>query len=147
MIYFEKYHPFVISSLFVILIFIFNPLSISKIDFKILIDSSLVIFSVLLGFLLTVSTLLHTIENSKIRAIKETGTYPRLLSYLKKSVFLCMIISFVSLIAPLIKDLNFLELFSLEIEFEKYLFLFLLFLSTFSNIRFVTIFLKIITDN
>lgn len=144
----EQYYPLLLSFVGLVVMYLIDSSFLKRIDFKELIGSTLVVFSVILGFLLTITTLLHTIENKKMLIIKQTETYPRLVDFLKQAVYLSLIISFLSLIIPLFKNMN------VNFKFEpklfvlcfKYIYLFLLFFTSFCTIRFINIFLSIISD-
>ena len=104
----------------------------------------MVVFSVLLGFLLTVITLLHTIDNSVMRAIKKTDKFDLLVHYLKSAIFSSLIVALLSLTIPIIRSIientNGYNL----IENAKYIFLYLIFISVIYTIRFIYVFIKII---
>ena len=139
-----KYYPTFTTFILIYIIWSFNNDVINVIDFNNLINSTMVVFSVLLGFLLTVITLLHTIDNSVMRAIKSTDKFDLLVYYLKSAIFSSLIVALLSLMIPIIKSLitnfNGYDLIILE----KYFFLYLILVSVTLTIRFIYVFIKII---
>ncbi|WP_420552405.1 hypothetical protein [Tenacibaculum aiptasiae] len=105
----------------------------------------MVVFSVLLGFLLTITTLLHTIDNTAMQLIKNANSkYKILVHYLNYSIYSALVVSVISFTIPVFKSLvnNFSELI---IDIFKYIILYLIFTSTILIIRFIIVFIKIMT--
>lgn len=143
----EKYYPLTISVILTVSIFIIDRGLIKAINFSELINSTLIVFSVLLGFLLTVTTLMHTIDNEKMNALRTTGNYKDLIKYLNKAVYSALFTSIFSLFTPLLKTFVF---FRTPYDYDliiiiKYLFAFLIILSVAYTFRFINLFLKIIS--
>jgi hypothetical protein len=144
---FEKYYPLITSAILILAIFFIDKGLIKVINFNELINSTMIVFSVLLGFLLTVTTLMHTIDNDKMRALRQTGSYPHLIKYLNKAVYFALFTSIFSLFTPLLKRFIF---FRMTYDYDliiiiKYLFVFLIILSVAYTFRFINLFLKIIS--
>ena len=146
-LFLEKYGPITLSTL-IALFLLFNAGALNMIDFAMLSDSSLIVFSVLLGFLLTVSTLLHTINNEVMRLIRSGNYYTRLSSYLNCSIRLSFFASLASLSAPIFKGaLVGLALGPMPLlPYIKIAYLFLLFLAILSCYRFIRLFMKIMSS-
>ena len=141
----EKYGPVTIALILVVLFYLVDPKFLQKINYKNFLSSTQVVFSVLLGFLLTVSTLLHTIDNRKMRLIKAANQYADLSKYLKYSIYLNFAITSLSLVIPLVKNSS---LNNPHISITvKYLFTFLVLYTLTSSIRFIRLFLVIIGSN
>jgi hypothetical protein len=143
----EKYYPLATSVILTISIFIIDKGLIRAINFNELINSTLIVFSVLLGFLLTVTTLMHTIDNEKMNALRTTGNYQDLIKYLNKAVYSALLTSIFSLFTPLLKTFVF---FRTSYHYDliiiiKYLFVLLIILSVAYTFRFINLFLKIIS--
>ena len=143
----EKYYPLTVSVILTISILIIDDNLIKTIKFNDLVNSTLIVFSVLLGFLLTVTTLMHTIDNTKINALRQTGNYTDLIKYLNKAIYSALFTSIFSLFTPLLKRFIF---FRITYDFDliiiiKYFFVFLIILSVAYTFRFINLFLKIIS--
>ena len=143
----EKYYPLVLSILSCFSIFLIDKELIRVIKFGELINSTLIVFIVLLGFLLTVTTLMHTIDNKKMNALRQTGNYLDLIGYLNKAVYSSLFTSIFSLFKPLFeKFIFFTTIYSFDLKLTiKYLFVFLIILSILYTFRFINLFLKIIS--
>lgn len=137
-----KYYPYPLSFFLVYLIYRINPNTVNSINFSELLNSTMVVFSVLFGFLLTVSTLLYTIDTKIMRELRKTNGYMSLLHYLKASIYASLIIAIISLCFPLFKNAINLTAYKELIQFGKYLFLSLIFLSLILSIRFIYVFIN-----
>jgi hypothetical protein len=115
---------------------------VNSIKFSELLNSTMVVFSVLFGFLLTVSTLLYTIDTKIMRDLRKTDGYKSLVHYLKVAIYGSLLIAIISLCVPLFKSTMNLNLQSELILYGKYLFLFLIFLSLILSIRFIHVFIN-----
>ncbi len=133
----EKYYPFIISIIISVLCFTYGE--ILCFDYNNFYNTSLSIFSILIGFLLTVSTLISTLDNEAITFIKKSEKYYLFIDYLKKSIntslhSLMLVVFFI-----LFKELLF--------KINNYVNVYLVFYLTFSLLncyRFIKIFIKII---
>lgn len=142
--YFEKYYPFGVSLILVLLIYVFLKDLVVKINFPHFFDSVLILFSVLLGFLMTVSTLLHTVSNELMKYVKNAGLYKSLTSYLISSIKLSLFITFITLIIPTVTNY---KINNDIVLCFKYGYLFFVAYGSLSAIRIINLFLKIITSN
>lgn len=139
-----KYYPYALSLFILICINKIFDNIIDSIDFSELMSSTMVVFSVLFGFLLTVSTLLYTIDTKTMRELRKTNGYKSLVQYLKVAIYASLSIAVVSLCFPLFKNS---EIFKIQFEILFYLkniYLYLVFLSLIFSIRFIYVFINIV---
>ena len=136
------YYPYPLSFSIVLTIYLLDNDIVNSIKFSELLNSTMVVFSVLFGFLLTVSTLLYTIDTKIMRDLRKTDGYKSLVHYLKVAIYGSLLIAIISLCVPLFKSTMNLNLQSELILYGKYLFLFLIFLSLILSIRFIHVFIN-----
>lgn len=86
MVFWEKYYPLLLSILVTSVIFLTGCLVDRQQFILQLADNSLTISITLIGFFLTILTLVNSIDSTRMRHIKQRGLFPRLLSYLKVSI-------------------------------------------------------------
>lgn len=144
----EKYYPLTLSVVSTLAFAIFRE-RLNEVNFSNVSGSALIIFPVLLGFLLTVSTLLHTIRNDVMDFIREAGYYLQLIRYLNYSIKLSFIVSLASLLIPIFKNLIIdFSPFSVNLyPLAKLAYLFLVLLALLSCYRFIHLFLRIISSS
>lgn len=138
-----KYYPYALSVVVIYALYSLNSEYIGLLDFSSLINSSMVVFSVLLGFLLTITTLLHTIDNVAMNTLRKTHGYKDLLYYLNSSIIFSLIVSVISLCIPILKSIIS-SIDFLYITHFKYVVLFLIITALTLTIRFIYVFIKII---
>ncbi len=136
------YYPYPLSIFIVSIIYWLDKDIVNSIKFSELLNSTMVVFSVLFGFLLTVSTLLYTIDTKIMKDLRKTDGYKSLVHYLKVAIYGSLLIAIISLCVPLFKSTMNLNLQSEFIFYGKYLFLFLIFLSLILSIRFIHVFIN-----
>tara|TARA_B110000908_G_C10138929_1_gene395816 strand:+ start:572 stop:1009 length:438 start_codon:yes stop_codon:yes gene_type:complete len=136
------YYPYPLSFSIVLTIYLLDNDIVNSIKFSELLNSTMVVFSVLFGFLLTVSTLLYTIDTKIMRDLRKTEGYKSLVHYLKVAIYGSLLIAIISLCVPLFKSTMNLNLESEFIFYGKYLFLYLIFLSLILSIRFIHVFIN-----
>jgi hypothetical protein len=136
------YYPYPVSLFIVFIIYLLDNDIINSINFSELLNSTMVIFSVLFGFLLTVSTLLYTIDTKIMRELRKTRGYLSLVHYLKVAIYASLLIAVISLCVPLFKNSMNLRMQTELIYYGKYLFLFLIFLSLILSVRFIHVFIN-----
>ena len=141
--YFEKYYP-VSLAFFLSITFYTTYNCLHDVDKIVhdLISSSLTIFPVLLGFLLTILTIINAIDTRRMRFVKESGSYPLLIDYLRKSLILDILSITTCFIFPFLQ-------FTEITFFKQQVFTILIFLFVYtwvSNIRFSIIFIKLLVD-
>ena len=83
----ELTYPLILSIGIAIAVFIFSKDF--SLDFRGLVDVSLNVFGILIGFLITVLTIINSIENSYTRALINGGSYHLLITYLKQAIWGC----------------------------------------------------------
>lgn len=136
-LFIEKYYPFIISLVVSVFSFIYGE--ILCLDFDNFYNTSLSIFSILIGFLLTVSTIINTLDNDAIEFIKKSEKFYLFIDYLKKSIYASLYSLLIIVFYILLK-----ESFS---KINNYINTFLIFQITLSLLycyRFIKIFIKII---
>jgi len=101
-------------------------------------DNLTTIASTLLGFLLTILTIMESIQTNSIKIIRQAGGYPRLISYLHISI----LANFLSIPVILIANVYLTEGFKNEFIYGTILFSECYLLCT--SFRFIILFLKII---
>ncbi len=138
----ETYYPYPLSFSIVLTIYLLDNDIVNSIKFSELLNSTMVVFSVLFGFLLTVSTLLYTIDTKIMRDLRKTEGYKSLVHYLKVAIYGSLLIAIISLCVPLFNSTMNLNLESEFIFYGKYLFLYLIFLSLILSIRFINVFIN-----
>jgi hypothetical protein len=141
--YIEKYYPICIALILSIAFHITYD-CIKNVDSILndLLSSSLTIFPVLLGFLLTILTIINSIDTRRMRFIKESGSYSLLVIYLRTSLILDIVSITTCFIFPF---LQFTEMKILEQQVYTAL-IFLFSYTWISNIRFSSIFIKLLID-
>ena len=133
----EKYYPALFSFIVCTSSFIIGE--IFCFDYDSFFNTSLSIFSILIGFLLTVSTIISTLDNEAIDFIKKSDKYYLFIKYLKKSIYSSLNSLLIIVFYLLLKDS-----FS---EISNYINAFLIFYITLSLLncyRFIKIFIKIV---
>lgn len=136
-LFIEKYYPIIFSLIICLLSLIVGE--IFCFDYNNFYTTSLSIFSILIGFLLTVSTIINTLDNEAIDFIKKSDKYYLFIDYLKKSIYSSLNSLLFVVFYILLK-----ESFS---KFNIYINTFLVFYLSFSLLncyRFIKIFIKII---
>lgn len=140
----EKYYPIFLAIVLSIVFYKYQN-KIENIDetLKKLLDSALAICGALLGFLLTILTLINSVDTRRMRFVKEAGFYPQLNRYLKTALFLNLVSISTYFLLPII--------FALKnvVYVKDILYAGLIFIISFTwlaNIRFTTIFIKLMTD-
>ena len=139
--YWEIFYPFIFTLLITIIYFL-SPYN-CFFDFKNLVDSSLNLFGILIGFLITVLTILNTIENSYTRALKNGDSYHLLTMYLKHSIWGC----FFSIICAILYVFFINSILDSYIKYANSIFLLTFLFAIFSSYRFIKIFLKLTLKN
>lgn len=141
--FFEKYTPILLSLLSTsIFLACYKGLENPTKLIEDLVDSSFVINGVLIGFLLTITTLLHSITTRRMGFVKSLGGYGRLIRYLNLSLYLNLISLTIYLFQPLI---NFVISVQLNLWIEGFLFFLILYTWT-ANVRFTLMFISLLAD-
>lgn len=135
--YWEIFYPFLFT-LFIGVAFWFLPNK-ECYDIDTLMMSSLNVFGILIGFLITVITIINSIDNDYIRVLKKNDSFKLLTLYLKHSIWGCFVSILIALCYVFIKPF-------LTVEYREYADTF--FIASFvfaiiSSYRFVAIFLRL----
>lgn len=136
-LFIEKNYPFLFSLILSCFSLILGE--IFCFDFLNFYNTSLSIFSILIGFLLTVSTIINTLDNEVVDFIKKSEKYYLFINYLKKAIYSSLNTLLFVAFYVLLKESFFI--------IEKYINAFLIYLITYSFLccyRFIKIFIKII---
>lgn len=142
--YYEKYYPIVFSIIITTLFFYFQ-VKMENIDetVKKLLDSALAICGALLGFLLTILTLINTIETRRMRFVKQSGTFPTLNHYLKVALFLNLLSISIYFIHPILNSIKAIAVYKSQCYTCT---VFIISFTWLANIRFTKIFIRLLTD-
>src|SRR6478736_2464825 len=99
----EQYYPHVVAILIASLFYAFHCsiTDYEKVVGKIM-ETSLSICGTLLGFLLTILTIINSIETRRMRFIRDSGNYPLLMKYLRVALFSNIVCISVYFIAPIV---------------------------------------------
>lgn len=142
--YNEKFNPYAIAALVTFLLFYYkqyfvaiNPLTIE------LAKNAISVCGTLLGFLLTILTIINTITTRSMRFIKQSGAFENLMGYLKTAIF-CNIIVIVFALLYVSLDLKALPIKIAQIL--PYFFIFSMVVSLACSVRFSRLFITIFSD-
>jgi hypothetical protein len=140
----ERYYPLVLAVLVTIIFLLYNK-RIENVDevMKKIMDAALAICGALLGFLLTILTIINTINTRRMRFVKETGLFPLLNHYLRIALFLNITTITVYFLVPIFLS------FDSILKNKDWVYDFLVFLISFTwiaNIRFSSVFIRLLTD-
>lgn len=103
----------------------------------------------LLGFLVTIITIINSINTTRMRAIKVTSNYPRLMSYLKNSILsniMLILISIIFVIQDIHLDSSKFEHANKFTELTSYIFSFSTAYCFLTTYRFISIFLNLMIE-
>ncbi len=137
----ELTYPITISFVVAVTSFIFSKKY--CLDFKGLVNASLNVFGILIGFLITVLTIINSIENSYTRELKKNNSYHLLSVYLKHSIWGC----FFSIVVGVSHVLFYKTLISEAQNIINSLFILSFVFALLSSYRFIKIFLKLSLKN
>lgn len=84
---FEKIFSLITSSLVTYLIYYISETYCVSVNYQKFLELFITTFSIIIGFLLTISTLLHSIRNEKIDFISKSGGMKSLNTSLKESIY------------------------------------------------------------
>lgn len=143
--YIERYYPYTIAALFALLFHLFRE-QFQNVDSLIsnLANSSLLVSATLLGFLLTVTTIINGIDNRRMRIVKQQDGFPLLLKYLKSAIHYNILAVSVTIALPFAQAFHrFLDSIAIFNSFH----VFIIVLAWASSIRFSVLFIRIIGGN
>ena len=133
----EMSYPFILSIGAGLISYLFAEKYI--LDFLGLINASLNVFGILIGFLITVLTIINSIENSYTRALIKGGSYHLLSVYLIHAIWGC----FLSIICGICYIFFYESLIDKYQSIFKSVFILSFVFALFSSFRFIKIFLKL----
>jgi hypothetical protein len=146
--YIEKLYPLVISLALTVTVFCTNcfekklPELVSQLS-----DNAISISVTLIGFLLTILTILNSIDTRRMRFLKDMGGYPILMKYLKTSIQLSVILIGFSFIVKYVEHRN----GALAVTWGSrnlidYIYIFFFLYTMLASFRFTTLFVSLLTD-
>lgn len=143
-LFFEKYIPLLTSSLATLWIYLYKT---KFSNFNQLFDqittNSLSVSGALVGFFLTILTIIHTINTRRMKFVRDAGLLPRLLWYLNISIISHIIIISIGLFLPIIRQIIVFK----GVAFEGKIFvIFLTFLTWIFSVRFTYYFITLLHD-
>lgn len=143
-VFFEKYGPYLLSLFTAVGVYLYKShfLNFNQI-FDQVTTNALSVSGTLIGFFLTILTIINTITTRRMRFLKDSGLFPRLLNYLNTTIFWHLIVISIGLFLPLIRQIFYLKRFAFE---GKVLIVAVIFLSWLLSIRFTRIFIKLLHD-
>lgn len=110
-------------------------------------DNALSISVTLFGFLLTILTLVNSIDTRRMRFVRDMGGFPRLMTYLRVAIFSNLTLLAASFLVKYIEHRNrpvFLTFNGCNVP--DYVFIFLFIFSILTSLRFTHIFISLLTD-
>lgn len=147
--YFERYYPLVFSLVLTFASAYFKifgngmPMLVNQ-----LADNALSISVTLFGFLLTILTLVNSIDTRRMRFIRDMGGFKRLMTYLRVAIFSNLTLLAASFLVKYIEHRDgFGHLVVKNCNIPDYLFVFIFIFSVLTSLRFTHIFISLLTDN
>jgi len=140
----ERYYPFALAIIIAALFYCYQK-KIDNVDetIKKLLDSALAICGALLGFLLTILTLINAIDTRRMRFVKSGGFYGQLITYLKIALFANLISISTYFFLPIVFSFKGIS----NMKDNVYtLLVFIISFTWIANIRFTMIFIRLMTD-
>ncbi|MEB2786382.1 hypothetical protein [Algoriphagus persicinus] len=144
--YWEKFYPYILSIIFIIIIYKYIP---SELEVKIfssnIFDSVLTLSGISFGFLITVLSLLLQMTNRSLKMLKELDKFDLLISYNKQAVYnsaLTMIFSLILLI--MFSNENITPPISSQELILGYIWLYLILCMIVNTYRYTSLFFKIV---
>lgn len=141
---FEKYYPYAVSLVIAALIVFFkeNIKNFNQI-FDQITTNALSVSGTLVGFFLTILTIINTITTRRMKFIKDSGSYPTLLHYLNVTIIWHLLVISVCLFLPLIRQI---DLFKTVSYYGKVTIIFTVLVSWLLGVRFTYIFIQLLHD-
>ena len=101
----EKIYNFFISVLITFIIYVVSDNYCKNLNYQKFLELFITVFSIVVGFLLTISTLLHSLRNEKIDFIRRSGGMKMLNNSLKYSIYSCFFAIIISVLAFLFEEI------------------------------------------
>ena len=143
----ERYYPFAVSVVLIICFILFKddwkdfPALIDKVS-----DNSIGLSTTLVGFFLTILTLLNSIETRRMQFVRSGGLYPRLIKYLNQAIRFNMFLIALSFIVKYVEHRKEVWLQLKGYNILDYGFLFDLIFTLLISLRFINIFVRLLAD-
>ena len=143
----EKYYPIFLSVLIIVAMVVCKqvingiPDMVDKLS-----DQALSISVTFLGFLLTILTIINSIETRRMHFVKSAGKYADLISYLKVSIQTNLALIGLSFITKFFEHRSVLWLSIMGFNFIDYLYIFFFVFTILVSYRFTKIFVTLLTD-
>ncbi len=143
MVTIAKYYPYAIALILGILFYHYQHkfANLEEVIKKTL-DAALTICGVLLGFLLTILTIISSVVTRRMQFVKDSGAYPLLNHYLKTALYSNLITISFYFILPFLSTVE-------NILLKDIINAILVFMISFTwitNIRFSSVFIRLMTD-
>lgn len=143
---FEKYYPIVISLLLTICLWLGQgivndvPGLIDKVS-----DNAIGLSVTLVGFFLTILTIINSVETRRMEWVRSEGLFPRLIKYLNQSIrFNTILLAFSFLIKYIEHRYGWLSIAGRNIL--DYVFIFFLMWTLLVSLRFTNVFVRLLSD-
>lgn len=144
---YEKWYPIFGAALVTLLLFLYRTLLEDFHSFNLEIANNALSISVtLIGFLLTILTLINTITSRRMQFIKDSGAFPRLLGFLRKAIVLNLWLIAFSFLEKYINPSKF-KIAWIKNEYSiDYCFFFFFLWTMLASYRFTKIFVTLLSD-
>jgi hypothetical protein len=141
----EKYWPFTVTVLITVL-FYKKADSFKELDKLLskLLESSLTVCGTLLGFLLTITTIISAVNTRRMRWIRDAGYFGTLQKYLNISIILNLLVVFLALIIPFVLSTSVGLRFLIYIQTVE---VFFIIWTLLASARFIQIFIRLLSEN
>ena len=140
----EKYWPITVAAVVTVIFMYFNTkLEDTNSVISDTIDNSLSISGTLIGFFLTIFTILSTVKTRRMKFIKEAGLYPRVNQYLVAAIIWHLINISLILFLPIIESLKLPCVYRIIWQTGM---IFVIIFSWTLSIRFTSIFLQLLKE-
>lgn len=145
--YYEKWYPLALSLLLLGSIGYFKifgsgiPILVSQLS-----DNALSISVTLFGFLLTILTIINSIDTRRMQFVRDMGGFPRLIQYLRQAISSNLALIAGSFIIKYVEHRKYSFLYFLGCNVLDYLYLFVFVFAMLLSLRFTKIFISLLTD-
>lgn len=140
----EKYSPIVTAIILTVWMYFYKHFFINFNQlFDQLTTNSLSVCGTLVGFFLTILTVIQTINTRRMRFLKDSGNFPILVNYLNTTIIWHIIVISITMLLPVIRQFAFLNKFAIE---GKFIIIFAILFSWTLSVRFTYLFVKLLHD-
>jgi len=142
-LFIEKYWPYAITLLSITLLyFLFSREQIEMLT-KNTVDKAFTMSGILLGFLLTIITIIGSIETKKMKYVRQTGNYKRLQKYLHHALYSNIALLVISFLMSIIDQSCFIDIIKIILS---YILISISVLTLALSIRFTLIIINLLTE-